>query len=233
VASKWEELVSYAVLQLGRKLGADIQEVLTASERSDISLRIQNIVDAMVTQGVMPAAIRIPNTVGDVMLNADLRAQQVIVSVSVNAPKQGRATTRINWLLRQLKSTSSDVRLDSKALRARSTMSDLLGNVRSKPALLIPADNREIVSFTVSLTRKMGLKRSADKRSFIASVLQALDDFYGDVVERLREWQPPAPKLRKDEDPEMKENATSPSKEDSTEPIRNTLVENAEPTDDA
>ncbi len=76
-------------------------------------------------------------------------------------------------------------------------MSDLLGNVQNKPTLLVYEDNREIISFTVSLTRPMGLKRAAGKRSFIDSVLQTLDDFYGDVVQRLREWQPPAPKLRK------------------------------------
>jgi hypothetical protein len=81
-------------------------------------------------------------------------------------------------------------------------MSDLLGNVRSNPALLFPVDDREIVSFTVSLTRPMGLHRSTGKRSFIESVLHTLDDFYGDVVQYLREWQPTAPKLKRDDEEE-------------------------------
>jgi hypothetical protein len=63
VAGKWEELVSFAVLRLGRKLGADVQEVLSKKERNDISLRIANIVEAMTSKGAMPGAIRIPNTV--------------------------------------------------------------------------------------------------------------------------------------------------------------------------
>ena len=41
----------------------------------------------------------------------------------------------------------------------------------------------------------MGLKRSAGKKSFIDSVLNTTDQFYGDVVEHLKGWQPPAPKL--------------------------------------
>jgi len=77
-------------------------------------------------------------------------------------------------------------------------MSELLGNVRRNPNLLIPVENREIVSFTISLARPMGVKRSAGSRSFIDSVLQTLDDFYGDVVEHLKEWRPPTPKLRKE-----------------------------------
>lgn len=202
VAGKWEELVTFAALRLGRELGADVQEVLSAKERKDISVRITNIVDSMVNRGIMPGTIRIPNTVGDITLKADLRAQQVVASVALDAPKEGRATTRINWLLRQLKSCPPDVRLDSWGLRSRSSMADLLGAVRNKPELLIPPDNREIASFTVSLTRPMGLKRSVGKRSFIDTVLDTLDAFYGEVVQHLREWQPSAPKLKKSEVPE-------------------------------
>ena len=45
VAGKWEELISFAALGLGRKLGANVQEVLSKKERDDLSLRIANIVD--------------------------------------------------------------------------------------------------------------------------------------------------------------------------------------------
>jgi hypothetical protein len=203
VAGKWEELVSFAALRLGRKLGADVQEILATKERKDLSIRIANIVDAMVTRGLMPGAIRIPNTVGDITLNADLRAQQIVAFVTVSAPRTGRPTTRINWLVRQLKASSPDVRLDSWGTRSRTSMSDLLGNVRSNSALLVPVDNREIASFTVSLSKPMGTKRSSGKRSFIDSVLQTLDDFYGDVVQYIREWQPAAPKLQPSKSSDM------------------------------
>ena len=215
VAGKWEELVSFVALRLGRKLGADVQEILAAKERKDLSIRIANIVDAMVTEGLMPGAIRIPNTVSDITLNADLRAQQIVASVTVRAPKTGRPTTRINWLLRQLKTSPPDVRLDSWGTRSRTSMSDLLGNVRSNSALLVPVDNREIVSFTVSLSKPMGTKRSSGKRSFIDSVLQTLDDFYGDVVQHIREWQPAAPKLQPSESLD-----TDPSSETQIGPVQ-------------
>ena len=199
VAGKWEELVSFAVLRLGRKLGADVEEVLSNKERKDLSVRIENIVDEMVTRGRMPGEIRIPDTVGDIALSDDLRGRQIAASVTVEARRKGRSTTRINWLLRQLKSTSADVRLDSWAMYAQSSMSDLLGNVRKDASLLVPPDDREITSFTVSCSRPMGLNRSSGKNSFVDSVLDTLDDFYADVVQHLREWQPAAPKLQIDE----------------------------------
>jgi len=88
-------------------------------------------------------------------------------------------------------------------------MSELLGNVRKNPNILTPVENREIVVFTISLSRPMGVKRSIGNRSFIGSVLQTLDDFYGDVVEHLKEWQPPAPKLQKDEERDVESNLGS------------------------
>ncbi|GAH61518.1 unnamed protein product, partial [marine sediment metagenome] len=39
MAGKWEELVSFAALRLGRELGDDVQEVLDPKERKDISIR--------------------------------------------------------------------------------------------------------------------------------------------------------------------------------------------------
>ena len=225
VAGKWEELVSFAALRLGRELGTDVQEVLAPSERKDISIRIANIVDAMVTRSLMPGGIRILNTVGDIELKVFLRAQQIVASVSVGAPKIGRARTRINWLLRQLRSTSGAVRLDSWGKRSRSSMSELLDNVRKKPGLLIPVDNRELVSFTVSLTRPMGLKRKGT-RSFVDSVLRTLDDFYGDVVQHLREWQPAAPKLQRSEVPATEASSASAIGGKSSELVEKTIAKN-------
>ena len=104
-------------------------------------------------------------------------------------------------------------------------MSDLLGNVRNNQSLLIPIDNREIVSFTVSLTRPMGLKRSVGKRSFIDSVLHTLDNFYGEVVQHLRKWQPAAPKLQRSEVEETDTRPPSSTGGDTNKPIDNGIAE--------
>ncbi len=98
-------------------------------------------------------------------------------------------------------------------MRSRASMSELLGSVRNDQTLLVPIDNREIVSFTVSLVRPMGLKRLVGKRSFIDSVLDTIDDFYGDVVQYLREWQPAAPKLKKRDVEEIVSQPLPPGKE--------------------
>lgn len=236
VAGKWEEFVSFVTLRLGRQLGAGVQEVLSAKEREDLTTRIANIVDEMATQGVLSGAIRIPNTVGDIAVRADLRAQQVVTSVNVGAPREGKTSTRINWLLRQLKSAPSEIRLESWGARSRSSMSELLGNVRTDPSLLVPLDNRELVSFTVSLVRPMGLKRCSGQGSFIDSVLDAIDDFYGDVVQRLKGWQPTAPRLQKtsaDEPEPQSTTAAQPAAEESRDAVPTGMSVAASPDKDS
>jgi hypothetical protein len=42
----------------------------------------------------------VPATVAPIVVTADLRAGLIHCSVTVPAPREGRATTRVNWLLR-------------------------------------------------------------------------------------------------------------------------------------
>ncbi len=197
VAGKWEELITFAVLNLRQKLGVDVKEVLATKERGNITVRIANIIDAMIREGRMLGVISIPNSVGNVELHVDLRSQQIVASVSIESSKEKRQATRVSWLIRQLKDAPPDLRVESRGLRSRSSMSELLQTAREKPDLLIPSDGHEIASFTVSMIRPMGLKAAAGKTgSFIESVIKTLDDFYGMVVQNLKGWQAPAPKLR-------------------------------------
>jgi len=214
IAGKWEELLTFASLRLGRKLGDNVQEVLSTKEKNDISVRIENIVASMANRRRMQGSIRIPNTVGDIVVTANLLAEQVEASITFDAPKTGRSSARINWLLRQLKSSSPETRLESWGARMRESSSEMLGVVRENQSHLIPHDNRDITKFTVALTRPMGIKRNGKKGAFIDSVIATLDDFYGDVVQHLKEWQPPAPKLTKVvqepiENPAQEENSTN------------------------
>jgi hypothetical protein len=43
----------------------------------------------------------------------------------------------------------------------------------------------------------MGLKRDSSRGSFVESVLNAAEAFYGDVLQKLRTWKPAPPKLKK------------------------------------
>jgi hypothetical protein len=69
--------------------------------------------------------------------------------------------------------------------------------------LLIGDGSKELRSFRITQMTAMGTKRGIGRGCFIDSVVDAIDAFYGDVLQNLRAWSPTAPKLR--EEPETPE----------------------------
>ena len=197
VASRWEQLIRFGALRLGRELGADVQPVLSRKELADPSLRANALAQSLVERGVLTAAIRIPDAAGPITVTADLRAGIIAVSVDVDAPREGKATTRVNWLARQLKDAPDRLRVDAWAANARSSTSELLKAVREDPSVLIEDPKKDLRSFRVTALSPAGSKRGTGRGGFIDSVLAAVDGFYSEVVQNVRPWAPKAPQLPK------------------------------------
>jgi hypothetical protein len=211
VAERWEQFVDYVALGLGQDLGRDITPV--RSRRLSPEARIDETVRGLVETGKLEAALKVPDAIGNLQVEADLRTRKVTTSVEIGAPRDGRPKTRINWLLRQLRHAPPDLRIDVSFVNARDTSSLLLSEANETPeGLLSDADpKRDPRAFRVALTRKMGTKRGKDVGSFVRETRAQAIDFYRDLVQDLRKWQPPAPKLPR-EQPEAStpEAATDP-----------------------
>ncbi|HSK91828.1 MAG TPA: hypothetical protein VK875_10995 [Euzebyales bacterium] len=200
VTDRFDQLLRFVSLRLGRELGTDVQFVLSRAEARDPSLRSQALLTDLVDNGRLSGTLRIPDTIGPLTVCADLRAAQVTASVEVSAPQQGRNTTRVRWLLRQLKDGPETLRIDAYARHSRGSMSALLRDVRDNEDLLIEDRSREIRRYMLHLTEPMGTKRGNGRGSFIASTIDVVDRFYGQVVQSVRPWTPPAPRMRKPDD---------------------------------
>jgi hypothetical protein len=215
VAARFDALLRYVSLQLGRRLGDDVTPTLSRKELSDPALRSQFLVKSMSTDGTMQGAIAIPNTVGPMVVTADLRAGKVTCHVEVAAPRDGRATTRVNWLLRQLRKAPDSVRLEAFTMHSRGPgTAELLRDVREQPQLLIEDAKKELRSFRIALAFPIGTKRGRGRGSFIDSVEHAINSFYGGVMQELRAWTAAPPRLREapvvpDESPALTSTALS------------------------
>jgi hypothetical protein len=201
VAGRFNALLRFAALQLGTRLGTDVTLVQSRKELSDPASRVSSQVTSLVQHGLLQGALRIPNTVGNLDVTVDLRARLVVCSVDIDAPKEGRPTTKINWLVRQLKQTNDRARLECNVMNQRGNgASDLLGRVRENPELLILDPTKTIRSFTVALNSAMGLKAGRGQGTFIDSLLGAIDTFYADVLQGLKAWSAKPPRMREQTD---------------------------------
>ena len=197
VAGRFDALVRFAGLKLGRQLGTEIVPALSRRELAEPAIRSQALVSQLTTNGTMTAALRIPGAVGALFITADLRAAKITCHVDMDAPRDGRPTTRVNWLVRQLKEAPETVRLESFTAYARGAgNAELLRAVRENPSLLIGDPSKELRTFRVAANSPAGTKRGTGRGSFVDSVLGAIDSFYEQVIQNLKPWMPAPPKLR-------------------------------------
>ncbi len=202
VAQRWDQLVRYVSLVLSRELGTEVEVRLSKKESADTKYRTELLVDDLVSNGRCSGTLKIPDVAGPIDIFANLRTLTVGASMSVDAPKEGRARTRVNWLLRQLKTAPADLIVESRASRSRHSMSEPLVAARSNPDSLVEDKNREPVEFTLTLIEDMGRKRGEGSGGFPTSVMDALRDFYGTTAQNLKPWTPSAPKIHRTKETE-------------------------------
>lgn len=199
VAARFDALIRYCSLRLGRQLGAEVTPVVSKRDTLDPSERISSLVSTLASTGELSAAVRIPNTVGPMWITADLRAGRVTCHVDLEAPKEGRPATRVNWLVRQLKEAPDSIRVEAFAAYARGGgTAELLKEVRNDPTTLLADSKKEIRTFRLAQVTPLGPKRSRGRGCAIDSILEAVDSFYIDVVGRLKAWTAAPPRLREE-----------------------------------
>jgi hypothetical protein len=195
VCERWEQLLDYLALGLSQDLGRDVAPVRPRGQLPDV--RLDALVQSLAGAGTLLGGLRVPDAVGTITVTANLQAQQVTTSVTLEAPRQGRPASRVSWLLRQVAEAPADMRLETAFAGTRETAALLLSEAREYPQRLLSAADprREPRSFTLALTRKMGLGRGKAQGSFVRETRRQVVDFYGETVQNLKAWQARPPKL--------------------------------------
>jgi hypothetical protein len=195
VAERWEHFLDYLALGLAQDLGRDVAPVRPKNQSTET--RVQTLVQEAAGDGHLSGSLRVPDTAGSLNIRVDLRARQVVTSITLAAPTEGRASARVNWLLRQLGNELRDLRVEAAFANTRETTSLLASEARESPQrLLHPSDpKRPPREFTVAVAWPMGLKRGKIQGSFVRETRRQVLDFYREIVQGLKAWQPPAPKL--------------------------------------
>lgn len=196
VASRFDALLRFAGLRLGRQLGSEVLPALNRTEAADPAARSARLISELVKDGHLRGGLRIPGAVSDLEIVADLRANTITASFSVDAPEVGRPTTRINWLVRQLKEAPDGVRVEAVPVRSSTGPAELLGRVREDAALLVPPSGRDIKTFVVTRSVPLGAKRGSGRGTFIDSMITAIDCAYSEIGQSLKVWSATPPKLR-------------------------------------
>jgi hypothetical protein len=196
VAERWDQFTNYLALSLSQELGASVTSHRPRSQTT--ATRLGETVKSLADSGEMHSMLRIPDAVGPLEIRADLRSRQTVTSVAIDAPREGRHRARFSWLIRQLGDAPDDLRVEAAFPNARATTAASLGSVREDSAALRypPEPKREPRAFVLARSRPMGQKRGRAEGSFVRETSAQAVEFYRDLVQNLKPWHAPAPKLR-------------------------------------
>lgn len=202
VVERWEQLLRFGALKLSADIGEDVTRALPRGQ-SNPRQRAATLIDSLSETGTLSGGLRIPNTAGDLVVAADLRARQLSASVEVNAPQDRGARGRVSWLINQLSDSPGELGIEAYAKNARTGTAATLDEAREDRYAPLGAVNKEPHRFRVIMRSEMGAGRKTGTRSpaFITTVLELIESFYGDVVQQITPWQPQAPRLKQNKPP--------------------------------
>ena len=204
VADHYLQLTRFLSMELSRELAVPVQQLIAKKDRADIPGLIKSMARELADTGKLQTAISVPNAASAVYVTSDLRAQVITCSARIDAPEKEHAKTRANWLLRQLRDAPGTLQVQVNGPKKKDNGPVVsLEQALKKPEVLVKDIDFEIKAFTLTLTTKTSFKRSV----FINNSVKAVNHFYQSVVQNLKIWVPPAPKVR----PELPINDTSES----------------------
>lgn len=196
VVVNFESLIRYAALTLSARLGVNASQVVGRNAKLNYEKHLHAAARKLVDEKQMSGAIHIPGAAADLNLQVDIAAGVLHCSFNLLAPKTGRNSSKLNWALKQVKNAPDGTLVSwsykhSRTNEAPHRVSDLL----DKSYEFELSKNREISAFKIEAIAKMGLKRSRGSGSFIDSVVDLFELTYGEILQSVKNWQEPAPKL--------------------------------------
>ena len=217
VCQRWDQLLRYAALKLGAKIGSEVQEVIPRAHRDDARQRNRAFVESLCDAGTLAGTLRVPDTIADITVTADLRARLVATSVVFDAPRDRGARARVTWVTRQLRDSEGSLIIETYVRGARAPVAATLEQLLQDPKAALGDSRKDVVRFRVLWRSEMGQgRRSARKPGFIDGILDAVTVFYGDVLQNLRAVTPAAPRLERRPDAGSESVAATPDQQLST-----------------
>jgi hypothetical protein len=198
VVGAWYQETRNLSLILSRQIGEDVDLKVSRAHVADPAARLKSDTQLLATENCLRATFAVPNTAAAIEVIADFRKRSVFASMKVNAPADRKSTkARVNWLIRQLQKSKPDnihIRLFWPG-RAPFTQHPL-SVLRERPETA-EEDGKVVTSFEVLFARDLGA-RYAQRKNFIVELEQAIPEFYEQVGQHLKAWQPQAPKVKED-----------------------------------
>ncbi len=198
VIGAWHQEVRDLSLILSRQVGVEVTNRLPRALVGDATARMKSDLADLSNTKCLTACLQVPAAAAPIDVCVNIAQRTITSSAKIKAPEDKKSTkARLNWVLRQLQKTPENdlhIRLfwPGRGPHTQHTLSALRND------LSIADQGREKVQvreIEICLVRELG-GRFAQSKNFIKDLETAVPDFYENVMQYLKAWQPPAPRMR-------------------------------------
>jgi len=200
--SDWAQLVRYLSLTLSSKIGKKVEIVLPRKHRKDPQAKVDAYIEGMLQRFRFTDCFSIPNTAGEIELEADFRRRTICLSMQVDPPgDKKRPTAAVNWLTRQLKGKDvKGVLVTCHWPRKTPATTKPLEHALEYPDDLVPEGIKDLPT-KLEVRRVASLAtRFRGAKTVVEDCEKQLLEFYRYVGQNVTPWRPPPPKYKKEPD---------------------------------
>ena len=204
VALCWVGYLRKSALRLRARLGVDVEMKLSRKEQKDPEIHLERLIASVRGNGPLSGVLHVPDAVGNIQIDLFLNSRSVRYGLEVKAPNEGRQTTRVNWLSRQLRGRPHftdlvvTARWSTRGLFTSASASELAENpgalLIDRKGASLPRDVNPKV-FLLQWTTRLQAGRGGSSERVLEGISKGLEDFYREVVEGLVPFVPRAPRL--------------------------------------
>ena len=201
--ANWHQECRDLALKLAEEVSTNVTIRLPRAHRKDPRLRITDEVELLCQNSKLQVEFDVPDAAAPIKVEADLTTRSIHVFMSMKAPDDRKSVrARTNWLLRQLvRSKPEDLHVKALWQGRRMPTQESFKVLRENPDALGDAGKGLAPqAFEVRLVRDAGA-RFAGAKTFIDELEDSVLRFYAQVGQRLKKWQPAAPKMASEDSP--------------------------------
>ncbi len=187
----WHEEVRDICLILSRRTHARVDSVLPMKHRrpaDGAQNRLADDIARLKDSWTLESTLRVPNAASDIDVRADFSSRTIECVMRLDAPRNVKSPkARINWLKRQLGKVTEPSEVLLRAYwhrKSQHTQATL-----EEPWRLESDTGAELTRFEVIIQRELSGKFRSRKQ-FVTSLEKLVDDYYREVGQHLRAWQP-------------------------------------------
>ena len=201
----WLQEEKDLVLILSRSLGIFVKSGETKF-KNNFQARIDNDKKMLLKNKFLSSKLIIADAVSNLNVTAYLDKRSIEMSVYLNAPENKLNKGKIGWLKKQLEYSQKrneneynkiieDIRI---AIFVKYSNVPIKVKIEKLDDVFDELRNKEIKHFEICYVKDIGKKFSSRKK-FVEIIEKMLIDYYSTIVQNLKKWNKPAPKITEKE----------------------------------